>query len=230
MQAHRLLFRAGICASLALAFGAQAQVARVAPGTPSPAKTVNTQAAAAFGLPRAAGLSSPNPNSLTAGSTAVNIGSSATTAPGPSTGIGTGTTGAGTTGGGGGGTTVGTGTTDPGTGGSTDGSAGNGTGTGTGTVVGSGAVTTGGFGATAVMGAGAGTNLPAPRQGASMGPGPYTGVEVAGSFLTADANGDRELSRADATRLSIMTFAFEEMDANHDGVVTRSEYETSFGR
>jgi hypothetical protein len=158
----------------------------------------------------------------------VNIGSSATTAPGPSTGIGTGTTGAGTTGGGGGGTTVGTGTTDPGTGGSTDGSAGNGTGTGTGTVVGSGAVTTGGFGATAVMGAG--TNLPAPRQGASMGPGPYTGVEVAGSFLSADANGDRELSRAEATRLSIMPFAFEEMDANHDGVVTRSEYETSFGR
>jgi hypothetical protein len=226
MQAHHFLLRATVCASLALALGAQAQVRRIAPGTPSPAKTVNAQQAASFGLPRPAGLSSPNPNSLTAGSTAVNLGGSVTTAPSPAAGGAT--PGGGTAVGGGSGNGTGT---DPGTGngtvGSTDGSAGNGTG---GAVVGSGAVTPGGFGATAVMGAGAGTNLPAMRQGASMGPGPYTNVEVAGSFLSADANGDRELSRAEATRLSIMPFAFEEMDANHDGVVTRSEYETSFGR
>jgi hypothetical protein len=228
MQAHRFLLRAGIGAGLALALGAQAQMARVAPGTPSAAKTVNTQQAAAFGLPRAAGLSSPNPNSLTAGSTAVNVGSSVTTAASPTTttggtaagGINTGTTG---------GTTTGVGTTTGTTtvGSTTDTAAGSGATTGTGIVAG-GAVGAGAFSATTVMGAG--TNLPAPRQGASMGPGPYTGVEVAGSFLSADANGDRELSRAEATRLSIMPFAFEEMDANHDGVVTRSEYETSFGR
>jgi hypothetical protein len=78
--------------------------------------------------------------------------------------------------------------------------------------------------ATAVMGAGAGTNLPAARQSVPMGPGPYTAVEVAGSFLDADANRDGELSRAEATRLAIMPFSFEEMDRNHDGVVTRSEY------
>ena len=88
----------------------------------------------------------------------------------------------------------------------------------------------GGYAATAVMGAGAGTNLPASRQGASMGPGPWTPVEVAGAFLGADANADGELSRAEATRLSIMPFTFEEMDEDHDGVVTRSEYETSLQR
>ena len=221
MKAHQLLLRAGVGAALALTLGAQAQVPRIGAGTTT-SKPVNTQQSATFGLPRPGGLSSPMPNSLTAGSTAVNTAGSATTstASGGSATIDPTTT---TTAGG---TMTGTaGTTDPATTG--------GTVTAGGIVGGSGAVTSnpgGAYAATAVMGAGAGTNLPTPRQGASMGAGPYTAVELASSFLGADANGDGELSRAEATRLSIMPFSFEEMDANHDGVVTRFEYGDSFGR
>lgn len=223
MKAHPLLLRAGVAAALAFAWGAQAQVPRLGAGTAA-GKPVNTQQAATFGLPRPGGLSSPMPNSLTAGSTAVNTAGSATTS----------------TANGGSATIEPTTTTTPegnmtGTTGSTDPTAtAGGTVTTGGTVIGSGGVATtpagGAYAATAVMGAGAGTNLPAPRQGASMGPGPYTPVETAGAFLGADANADGELSRAEATRLSIMPFAFEEMDANHDGVVTRSEYEESLRR
>jgi len=56
-------------------------------------------------------------------------------------------------------------------------------------------------------------------------PGPVTDVDIARSFLMADGNRDGELNRAEATRLSIMPLSFEEMDANHDDRLTRSEYE-----
>jgi hypothetical protein len=67
-------------------------------------------------------------------------------------------------------------------------------------------------------------------RGAPQGPiygsaGAYTPTAIAQSFLTADANQDGELTRAEAQRLSIAPYAFEEMDRNHDGVITRFEYE-----
>jgi hypothetical protein len=58
-----------------------------------------------------------------------------------------------------------------------------------------------------------------------LGPGPYTIVDVARSFLLADANRDGELSRAEAQRLTLGNFSFEALDRNHDGVITRWEYE-----
>ena len=55
--------------------------------------------------------------------------------------------------------------------------------------------------------------------------GPLTPLEIAQSFMAADANRDGELTRAEAQRLTIAPFPFEEMDRNHDGILTRSEYE-----
>jgi hypothetical protein len=76
------------------------------------------------------------------------------------------------------------------------------------------------------MGAG-GYGVPAGPQysGAGPMPGPYTALQVAQSFLGADANRDGELTRAEALRLTIAPSSFEEMDRNHDGVLTRFEYE-----
>jgi hypothetical protein len=114
--------------------------------------------------------------------------------------------------------TIGIPRTETGTGG---GSGGSGTGGGGGTTGGNGNAGSGGDftpPATNVMGAGA----PQPW---GVGPGPYTVVDAARSFLLADANRDGELSRAEARRLSLGQFAFEELDADHDGVVTRWEYD-----
>jgi len=77
---------------------------------------------------------------------------------------------------------------------------------------------------TTVMGAG-GYGVPAGPQYSSMGAAPYTALQIAQSFLAADANRDGELTRAEAQRLTILPATFEEMDRNHDGVLTRSEYE-----
>ena len=79
---------------------------------------------------------------------------------------------------------------------------------------------------TSTMGA-AGYGVPAGPQypGAGPAPGPYTAVQVAQSFLGADANRDGELTRTEARRLTIMPSSFEEMDRNHDGILTRFEYE-----
>ena len=63
-----------------------------------------------------------------------------------------------------------------------------------------------------------------PRQPAGA-PGPYTALQIAQSFLAADANRDGELSRAEAQRLPIMPYSIEEMDRNRDGILTRFEYE-----
>jgi hypothetical protein len=65
-------------------------------------------------------------------------------------------------------------------------------------------------------------------QGPVSGPaGNYTPVQIAQSFLGADANHDGELTRAEFQHLTIKPYAFEEMDADHDGIVTRSEYENA---
>jgi hypothetical protein len=76
-------------------------------------------------------------------------------------------------------------------------------------------------GSTAVMGAGGGPNAPqtVPSSGG------YTALQLAESFLRADANRDGELSRAEFQRLSIAPAAFEEMDRDRNGIVTRSEYD-----
>jgi hypothetical protein len=65
-------------------------------------------------------------------------------------------------------------------------------------------------------------------QGPVSGPaGAYTPLQIAQSFLGADANHDGELTRAEFQHLAIKPYAFEEMDADHDGIVTRSEYENA---
>lgn len=75
---------------------------------------------------------------------------------------------------------------------------------------------------TEVMGAG---GVPAARQSTGAGSGPYTALQLAQSFLGADANRDGELTRGEAQRLSIMPYSFEEMDRNRDGILSRFEYE-----
>ena len=67
---------------------------------------------------------------------------------------------------------------------------------------------------------------PAP-QATNASHGPYTALQIAQSFLSADANRDGELTRAEAQRLSIMPYSFEEMDRNFDGIISRWEYEDS---
>lgn len=68
----------------------------------------------------------------------------------------------------------------------------------------------------------------APRVVAAGAAGPYTAMQIAGSFIGADANRDGELTPAEAQRLTIAPRSFEDMDANHDGIVSRSEYDDAF--
>jgi hypothetical protein len=56
----------------------------------------------------------------------------------------------------------------------------------------------------------------------------WTPAQIRQSFDRADANGDGQLTRAEAQRLAILPHSFEDMDLNKDGVVTRAEYEASF--
>lgn len=76
---------------------------------------------------------------------------------------------------------------------------------------------------TAVMGAGAYGSRGMTRGGT----GPVTAADVARSFLNADGNRDGDLTRAEAMRLSILPLTFEEMDADHNDILTRSEYENA---
>ena len=75
---------------------------------------------------------------------------------------------------------------------------------------------------TATMGAGGG---PTAAQTVPSGAGPYTALQLAESFMKADANRDGELTRAEFQRLTIAPVSFEEMDRDRNGVVTRSEYD-----
>jgi hypothetical protein len=78
---------------------------------------------------------------------------------------------------------------------------------------------------TTVMGAGGYGGVPGPLSSAGVVSGPYTALQIAQSFIGADANRDGELTRAEAQRLTIMPYSFEEMDRNRDGILTRFEYE-----
>jgi hypothetical protein len=76
-----------------------------------------------------------------------------------------------------------------------------------------------GSGALAPSAATGGQPIPATR---------WTPTQIRQSFDRADANGDGQLTRAEAQRLTILPHGFEDMDQNKDGVVTRAEYEASF--
>ncbi|HVZ42553.1 MAG TPA: EF-hand domain-containing protein [Ramlibacter sp.] len=76
----------------------------------------------------------------------------------------------------------------------------------------------------AVTGAGAYGSRGAVRP---MPAGPINDVDIARSFLNADTDHDGELTRGEAARLSLLPLTFEEMDANHDDILTRSEYEAA---
>lgn len=56
---------------------------------------------------------------------------------------------------------------------------------------------------------------------------PYSAVDIARNFMDADINRDGELSRAEALRLAIPV-PFDDLDRNHDGVLTRFEYQDFF--
>ena len=79
---------------------------------------------------------------------------------------------------------------------------------------------------TSVMGASAGGGVAVPRMSAGVGGGGrYAAVDIARSFIEADANRDGDLTRAEAQRLTILPYSFEEMDRNRDGLVSRFEYD-----
>ena len=59
--------------------------------------------------------------------------------------------------------------------------------------------------------------------------GQWTLAQVRQSFLLADADGNGQLTRAEAQRLAILPRGFEELDANKDGLLAREEYERGAG-
>ena len=79
--------------------------------------------------------------------------------------------------------------------------------------------------ATNAMGAAGSYGAPAGRATPGIGGAGYTPLQIAQSFLGADTNRDGELTRAEAQRLTIAPYSFEEMDRNHDGILSRFEYE-----
>lgn len=74
---------------------------------------------------------------------------------------------------------------------------------------------------------GAGSSVPGPGERLEGGAGGFSAVDQARSFFFADADHDGELTRAEASRLSIMTLSFEQMDRNFDQLISRFEYEDS---
>lgn len=96
----------------------------------------------------------------------------------------------------------------------------------TGGGVAAGATTTyDGAAATTVLGGPAAGFVAGPPQFIPGGGLGFSAVDIARSFIGADANRDGELTRTEARRLAIAGMSFEEMDRNYDGVVSRSEYE-----
>jgi len=56
----------------------------------------------------------------------------------------------------------------------------------------------------------------------------FTPTEIARSFYEADVNHDGSLTRAEAQRLAIMPYDFDQIDRDHDGAISRFEYEDAF--
>lgn len=204
------LWAGGVQAQTALRGGGGAQVGRTAvapagqaPGGGAPAGRVP----GSFGLPSPSGLASPSP--FPAGLPPVVVPSAAS--PSGAAGVGA-LDGNGTAG-----VTPGVGVTNNGVNGGVgvnngfdnggnpiffEGSAGN---------------------PTAVLGAGPGT--PPIPQSVPLGSGPYNPVDVARSFITADANRDGELTQGEWQRVRLRAGSFEAMDRNFDGRISRSEYD-----
>lgn len=69
--------------------------------------------------------------------------------------------------------------------------------------------------------------VPEIRANVMGGPGArrYSAAELAAAFIRADVNRDGQLTREEAQRLTIRPYSFDEMDTNHDGVISRFEYE-----
>lgn len=82
--------------------------------------------------------------------------------------------------------------------------------------------------ATTVLGAGAAIGVPGPGQNAVAGAGGYSATDVARFFFYADANHDGDLTRAEYNRLPVKPLGFEQMDRNFDGVISRFEFEDAF--
>jgi hypothetical protein len=58
----------------------------------------------------------------------------------------------------------------------------------------------------------------------------WTVAQIREAFQRADANGDGQLTRAEAQHLPILPRTFEDADLNKDGVLTLDEYQASFTR
>ncbi|HUR88934.1 MAG TPA: EF-hand domain-containing protein [Ramlibacter sp.] len=71
------------------------------------------------------------------------------------------------------------------------------------------------------------TPAPAPQP---PPPNRWTVAQIREAFQLADANGDGQLSRAEAQRLPLLPRSFEDTDLNKDGVLTLDEYQASFSR
>jgi hypothetical protein len=56
----------------------------------------------------------------------------------------------------------------------------------------------------------------------------HSAVDVARSFYQADANHDGEITRDEARHLALMPYDFDLMDRDHDGIISRFEYEDAF--
>jgi hypothetical protein len=62
----------------------------------------------------------------------------------------------------------------------------------------------------------------------TLSSGPVTALQIAQSFVTADRNRDGELTPDEAQQLTLGRGTFEDMDRNHDRILTRFEYEDAF--
>ena len=58
----------------------------------------------------------------------------------------------------------------------------------------------------------------------------WTAAQIREAFALADADGNGQLTRAEAQNLAIMPRTFEEVDLNKDGVLVRGESEAQFAR
>jgi hypothetical protein len=81
----------------------------------------------------------------------------------------------------------------------------------------------------AVVPAPAGTPAQA-QQAQPMPAARWTLEQIRQSFALADTDGNAQLTRAEAQRLTIMPLSFESADENKDGVLVLREYEASFGQ
>lgn len=230
MQAHRS-FRAAALGAAVLALcaaGVQAQQVNrsVRPATPVAAPSLGTISSQS--APNPAGLRSPAPAGITAGGGTV-LGTAPTNPAGLPSNAPAGITAGGAVRAGGTGVSESTTVVAPGVAETTvtyaDGSTATTTSSAFNSMVTESSTAASAAAANGAVAASANGLARGPSQVATLGRSGNNPVEVARSFINADRNGDGELSRAEAQRLTLALMTFEEMDRNFDGVVTRAEYE-----